>query len=101
MASKVEVGNRALIKLGAARVSSFEDGTKQALLLSQMWDTVRDAEIAAHPWTFAIKRVTLPASSTEPDHGWAYAYPLPSDYLAVVEVGDNYAFYDNSSGSNP
>jgi hypothetical protein len=102
VASQVDVCNQALVKVGAARITSLSDGTKQADTLNAVFDIKRDAELASHPWTFAIKRVQLPASSTAPlGTDWAYAYPLPSDYLAMVQVGESYAFYDSSSGSDP
>lgn len=102
MASQVDVCNQALIKAGAARISSLADGTKQAEILSSIWDIKRDAELAAHPWTFAIKRVQLPASVTAPiGTDWGYAYPLPSDYLSMVQVGESWVFYDNASGDDP
>jgi hypothetical protein len=101
VASTIDICNQALIKAGAATITSLNDGTKAANTLNAIYAIKRDAELAAHPWTFAIKRAQIPASATAPDHGWDYAYPLPSDFLALVEVGDNYVFYDNSSGTDP
>lgn len=102
MASQVDVCNQALIKIGAGTISSLADGTKQADLLSAIWNTKRDSELSAHPWTFAIKRVSLPASATAPaGTDWGYAYPLPADYLSMVQVGDSYVYYDSSSGDDP
>jgi len=95
MASSVEICNIALTKLGAARITSLSDNTKQARALNAIFDSVRDAELTKHPWSFAIKRAEIPASSTAPVFGWDKAYPLPSDYLKVVQVGDTYAFYDS------
>jgi len=72
---------------------AITDAVKQATELSAIWDTTRDAELAAHPWTFAMERVQLPALSTAPLFGWNYAYQLPSDYLTAVEIGDRYVLY--------
>lgn len=101
MASTVDICNQALIKVGAQRIVSLNDGTKQATLLNTIFDAKRDAELASHPWTFAIKRATLPPSTTAPTFGWGYAYPLPADCLSLVEVGDNFTFYDGSVGADP
>ena len=95
MASTVQICNLALTKLGAARITSLQDNTKQARSLNAIFEQVRDAELAAHPWSFAIKRAEIPASSTAPAFGWSYAYPLPSDYIKLVQVGDTFAFYDS------
>lgn len=93
MASQTETCNLALIKLGAGRITSLSDGTKQAKILSAMWDSVRDAELSAHPWSFAITRDAIPASGTPPAFGWGSAYPLPAAYLKMVEVGQDWCFY--------
>lgn len=93
MASAVSICNNALVKVGATRIIALSDDTKQARTLAAIFDVKRDAELAANPWTFAIKRALLPASATPPAFGWSFAYPLPSDYLALVEVGQDWAFY--------
>lgn len=93
MASQTDICNQALTKIGADRILAITDDTKAASTLNAIWAIKRDAELAAQPWTFAIRRASLPASTTTPSFGWSYAYPLPSDYLAMVEVGEDYAFY--------
>lgn len=93
MASQTDICNQALTKIGAERILAITDDTKSARSLSAIWSVKRDAELAAQPWTFAITRAQLPASATAPLFGWNYAYPLPADYLAMVEVGENYVFY--------
>lgn len=97
MASKVEIFNRALVKLGASRITDPLDGGKSATTLSALYDVTRDAELAAHPWSFAITRALIPASTTVVP-GYARSFPMPAEYLAMVQVGDSYVFYDASSG---
>lgn len=98
MASQVEICNQALTKLGASRITSLLDNSKQAQTLNAIYEVKRDAELAAAPWSFAIERAKLPASSTAPAFEWAYAYPLPADYLAMVQVGDSFVFYSSGNG---
>lgn len=95
MSSSVQICNLALTALGAARIASLSDDTKQARALNAIFDMTRDAELSAHPWTFAIKRASIPASSTAPAFGWTKTYPLPSDSLKLVQVGDSFVFYDS------
>lgn len=99
MASSVAICNQALVKVGAERITSLLDDDESAKVLNAIYEIKRDAELAAHPWTFAIKRASIPASSTAPAFGWAYSYPLPADYLALVEVGENFTFYDSPTGA--
>lgn len=94
MASSVQICNQAMAKLGAQRITDLMDDTRNARVLNAIYDIKRDAELAAHPWTFAITRAKIPASSTAPSFGWAYAYPLPPDCLRLVEIGEAFADYD-------
>ena len=88
MASSVEIANRALTKLGAARIVAFSDNNKQAKFMSANYDIIRQAELRAHVWSFAKKRTTLPASATAPSWQFAKAYELPEDCLRVTQVND-------------
>ena len=99
MASTVQICNQALSKVGAARIIDLLDDTKNARILNAIFDIKRDAELAAHPWTFAIKRAEIPALSTAPAFGWLYSYPLPSDFLRLIEVGNETNLYDTDSGA--
>lgn len=90
MASQVEIANRALTKLGAARIISFADDNKQSRSVNSMFNVVRDAELRAHLWSFTIKRDSLPALTTTPAWGYEYEYQLPPDCLRLLEVDDIY-----------
>lgn len=95
MSSSVQICNLALTALGAGRITSLSDNTKQARALNAIFDMTRDAELSLHPWSFAIKRAAIPASTTAPAFGWTKAYPLPADALKLVQVGDSFVFYDS------
>lgn len=84
MASEVEICNRALQKLGARRIVDFTENSVNSRSVSQAYSIVRDRELRAHPWNFAIRRDQLAASSTAPDFGKTNAFPLPSDFLALL-----------------
>lgn len=90
MASQVEIANRALIKLGAGRITSITDASKGAQVMSALWDTVRRAELTKRYWSFALVRTTLPALATAPAFGFANAFQLPNDYLKLQQIGDQY-----------
>lgn len=95
MASTVDICNLALLKVGAARITSLLDNTPQAKELNAIYAMKRDSELSLHPWTFAIKRAKIPAESTAPITQWARKFPLPADYLRLVQVGEVDAFYDS------
>lgn len=90
MASKTQIANRALTKLGQGRVSNIEtDGSVAAITINQIWDTVRDATLQMYPWNFAIKRTDLAPDADAPSWGWSTAFTLPSDCLQLLEIKDD------------
>lgn len=97
MASQIEICNQALTKIGANRITSLSDTSKQAKTLAAIFDIKRDAELAAHPWSFAITRASIPASTTAPAFGWSKSFPLPAGFLRMVEVGESYVMYQSDS----
>lgn len=84
MASEVEICNRALQKLGAKRIVSLSDDSVNARACNNAYTVLRDAELRAHPWNFAITRIQLAADSTAPAFGRARAFTLPSDCLRIL-----------------
>ncbi len=90
MASKTEIGNRALSKLGQPRISNIDtDDTKPAKVIRYMWNIVRDAMLAKYPWSFALTRTQLAKDSVSPSWGYSNQYTLPTDYLALIEIKGN------------
>jgi hypothetical protein len=81
MASEVDICNRALQKLGASRITALDENTPNAVACNFNYTIIRDREFRKHLWNFTLKRVTLAASSTTPDFGFSYAFPLPSDWI--------------------
>lgn len=87
MATDVDIANRALSMLGEARITTLTDATKQARAMNARYALLRDAELAAYPWRFSIRRVKLYASGTAPDWGYSTVYALPKDHLRTVKAG--------------
>lgn len=89
MASKTDIANRALSKLGQPSIANIDTtNTKPARVISRMWDSVRDAMLQAYPWKFAGYRAQL-GLTTAPLWGWDNAFNLPNDYLALREIKDD------------
>lgn len=84
MASEVDICNRALQKLGAARITSLSQNSTEARAANLAYEMVRDAELRAHPWNFAITRTTLAEDATAPDFGYAAQFTLPVDCLRLL-----------------
>ena len=94
MASVVEICNRGLQKLGAARITSLNDQSVNARAMMQAYPSVRDALLAEHPWNFAIQRFELAASATPPAFGPTNAFPLPPGWLRVLPPDPRWNYPD-------
>ncbi|PVX84349.1 hypothetical protein [Paraburkholderia unamae] len=87
MASQVGIANRALTKLGSARITSLDEDSKAAAALNSCYDYVLDACLRAHRWHFAKARAQLAELAAPPLFGFQHQYRLPSDYLALIQIG--------------
>ena len=87
MPSLTEVANLALAMVGAERVVSLStDESKPSRLCNEFLPQVRDGCLVSHPWNFAIRRASLPASPTAPAFDFTQAYQVPSDCLRVLRI---------------
>lgn len=93
MASKTDVFNRALTKLGDARVIDPTDDSEAAIVINNMFDIVRDAELRANTWNFSVKRDSIAALVSTPAFGFSYEYQKPGDCLRFIMIGDFYVGY--------
>ena len=101
MASKTDIANRALSKLGEKRVTNVDtQDVDSAKVIRYMWDIVLDGELTKFPWNFAIKRAQLAKDATGPTWEWNNYYTLPSDFLSLLEIKGEpeYELEQNSDG---
>jgi hypothetical protein len=89
-ASVVAICNLALQKCEAARIAALEDDSNNARECDACYEHCRDMELRAHNWNFARKRVTLAPSSVEPEFDFAYAFPVPPDFMRLLKPGDRH-----------
>lgn len=101
MASLVQVANRALSKIGAARIISLTDDNKQARAVNSCIYDIIDDELRAHRWQFSLKRTSVAALSDAPAFGYQHQYAMPPDFLRIDMVNDEYpaAVMDNYIGA--
>jgi hypothetical protein len=58
--------------------------------MNARFDLLRDAELSAYPWRFAVKRTQLAASTETPSWGYSTIYERPTDDLRPIKVGNAY-----------
>ena len=85
MATKLDVVNRALQKLGAKRVTSLTEDSKNARAVLTASEPVKLALLRDHVWSCAVKRASLAADATAPDWGRANCFTLPADFVRLAE----------------
>ncbi len=85
--SDVALCARALIRIGAAPLSSFDDGTAESEIAGALYGPVRDALLSAYAWSFATGQVALAQLSEAPAADYAHAYQLPTDFLRALSAG--------------
>lgn len=87
MASKTDIANKMLYKVGERRVSNVDtDDSERAKIIADNFELWRDELLVSYPWNFAIKRTQLAKDATAPAWGYANAFTLPSDYLHILEI---------------
>ena len=85
--SSIELCSQALLKIGASTISSFEDGTAEAEIAGGLYPLIRDAQLSAHPWSFATAQASLPRLVSEPLADFDHAFQLPGDFLKAISAG--------------
>jgi hypothetical protein len=83
----LEICSRALIKIGAAPITDFTDGSAEADIAGLLYLPVRNALISSYPWSFALKQAVLAPSLTPPTADFSKAFTLPGDCLRVWSAG--------------
>ena len=91
MATGVSICSNALLMLGSQTINDFEDqeSLDRAKLCANLYPTVRDDMLRAHPWNCCVKRAVLAPDAVAPLFGYDYAFELPADFARVLEVGSN------------
>src|SRR5512144_1602637 len=83
----IDLCSRALLKIGAHTITSFDEGTTEAEVAASLYLTVHDAVLSAHPWKFATFQATLPKLASAPIADFANAFQLPIDCIRVLSAG--------------
>lgn len=70
--------------MGAKSIVSLSEDSTAGRACNRVYAHARDAELRAHPWSFARERVSLAADATDPIFGPAKQYQMPSDCLRIL-----------------
>ena len=103
----VSLCSKALLKIGAQTITSFEDGTAESEVSANLYPLVRDSLLSSYPWSFAVSQKRLARLDMTPVADYSYAYQLPTDYLRIISAGTGsrgkgaeYRVYENKIYTN-
>lgn len=83
--SEVALANLSLQKLGAARITSLTENSRNARSINACYEMIRDRELRAHRWHFAVKFQTLTPDTATPAFDYLYQFTWPTDCLRVLK----------------
>jgi hypothetical protein len=90
--SPLTIANLALLDLGEEPISAIfpPDGSDRAAKAALYYHNVRRQVLRDGLWGCAKRDVLLAASTVTPPFGWGNAYPLPADYLRIVDSPEDF-----------
>jgi len=98
--TKVDICARALIMIGAQPISSFDDGSTEALVASNIYENITQSILCRHRWRFSTEQQQLSLLAAAPTGRYEYAYQLPTspdllqlNTITVADVPIEYARY--------
>ena len=89
--TKIDIASRALIMIGANPISSFTDGSTEALVVNNIYEEIVEATLTRHKWSFATGQKQLSLLSAAPTGRYEYAYQIPASPLClqIIAVTSN------------
>jgi hypothetical protein len=98
--TKVDICARALIMIGAQPISSFDDGSTEALVASNIYENITQSILCRHRWRFSTEQQQLSLLAAAPTGRYEYAYQLPTspdllqlNTITVADIPIEYARY--------
>lgn len=87
--SKLDVVNQALVRIGASKVASLSDAEAEAVVASQLYDTIVSCALTETIWYFALGGALLAEIDTSaepyvPFERFDRVFQLPTDVIRVL-----------------
>ena len=103
--SPLDICSRSLILIGAEPISSFDDGSTEALVCVNLYEDLVRTSLTNTRWRFATNQQVLNRLANEPTGRYDQAYQLPTDSIMVhaLTVNDNnidYQLYGDKAFAN-
>lgn len=89
--TKEDVAGVALSLIRANPISSFDDGSNEANIITANYSPLIRKLMTLHPWGFALKKRLLNQNATDPVNEYTYSHIIPSEVQRIFRL------YDSSS----
>ena len=83
MASKVDICNFALSRLGSSSITSLTDNTIEAKACNLLYDDLADEVMVEGEWTTTVVRTDLAQTTNTPTYEFSLEYQLPVSPFAL------------------
>jgi hypothetical protein len=87
--TSINIINQALTRSGNNQISSFTDGSAEAVVANANYQPVVDDMLSMHPWRFALRTAVMDKLTGEPLADGRERYQLPNDSLRLLVVQEN------------
>jgi len=93
MASKVQICNLALSRLGASTITALTDNTAEAKLCNTFFSDIADEVMITGSWSSTITRASLALTTNTPTFEYTNEFQIPVDpkCLKVLNINENAA----------
>lgn len=100
----VDIANRGLQYLGASRITSFTQNSKNAAAMAFVYDKLREAELRRNIWKFSLRSAILRAIDTDTRLLTLTDWSVATAYITgdiVVYAGRKWITPENTTGDIP
>lgn len=85
-ATKFDICSRALVRVGAQPITSFDDGTAESDAAGTEYEQLVQSKLSTYRWRFAANQQLLNRLTNDPTGRWTYAFQLPTDCLVLHTI---------------
>ncbi len=91
MSSVVKICNLALVRVGAATITSLTEDTNEGRLCNLLYNDVAEEVMAEGAWTSTVTRVALNKTTNTPAYGFSSEFQLPTDprFIRILSINES------------
>lgn len=83
----IELSSKALVLIGADPITSFQDGSREAVVAANLYNEVTRGEMSEYPWRFLVTQERANRETEAPvGTEWGAAYTVPASSLRIINV---------------